>query len=453
MTSGSRSWLWIVALVPALGIAAHAFGADRNAADDLFLQTVQPLLKQKCAGCHGDDPKEVSGELDLRTREGLLKPAESGEPAVVVGKAAESRLYQAITWSDDALQMPPQERNRLTADEIAAIGRWIDAGAPWPEQPTTASPPSWSDAKSGEGVTIATSGGRSADWTNRRYQPADVWAYLPIARPTVPTKGLAKANLTNPIDAFVRAKLKARGLQPAPQADKRTLIRRATFDLTGLPPTPEDVEAFVNDDSPQAFDRLVTRLLASPHYGEQMAQHWLDVTRYADTNGFSNDYERPNAWRWRDYVIRSFNEDKPFDRFIVEQLAGDELDPRDAEARIATGFLRCGPWEHTGMTVAAVTRQQWLDDVTNAVGVTFLGQGLRCASCHDHKFDPVPTQDYYRIQAVFASTQFAEQPTAFLASENIAGFDVGRAFVQRRLEDADGVLAAIKKKNEAGIDA
>src|SRR5262249_28523009 len=157
------------------------------------------------------------------------------------------------------------------------------------------------------------------------------------------------------------------------------------LDLTGLPPTPEETDAFLRDDAPDAFARVVERLLASPHYGEQWARHWLDVVRYADTSGYANDYERPNAWRYRDYVVRSFNQDRPYDRFVLEQLAGDELDPANPELLIASGFLRLGPWEQTGMSVAAITRQQFLDDVTHSAGVAFLGQALRCARCHDHK--------------------------------------------------------------------
>jgi mono/diheme cytochrome c family protein len=456
-------------LLAVIGInTAHALNADDAAA-----VKVQLLLKQKCAGCHGDDPKDVGGQLDLRTREGLFKPAESGDPAIVEGNAQASRLYQAILWTDESLQMPPQERNRLKADEVELVKRWIDAGAKWPDAETAkAAAASWSDASGTGGITVATSGGRSDDWTNRRYQPADIWAYLPITRPTPPSEATLDGAIQNPIDAFLRAKLKAKGLTPAAQADRRTLVRRATFDLTGLPPSPEEMERFVNASPPsldpsvpqsqkdgenegqryggkdQAYHELIQSLLASPQYGEQMARHWLDVTRYADTNGFSNDYERPNAWRWRDYVVRSFNADKPFDRFVLEQLAGDELAPDDAEARIATGFLRCGPWEHTGMTVAAITRQQYLDDVTNHVGVSLLGQGLRCASCHDHKFDPVPTKDYYRLQAVFSSTQFSEQPTAFLAEENVQGFDAGRAMVERRLAEAEELLESLNEKNK-----
>ena len=305
------------------------------------------------------------------------------------------------------------------------------------------------------GVTVATSGGQTPDWTDRRYKPEDLWAFRPVARPDVPGDLIDPSRVINPIDAFVQQKLRQAGVtRLAPPADRRTLIRRATFDLTGLPPTPAEVEAFVNDDAPGAYERLIDRLLASPAYGEQQARHWLDVTRYADTGGFSNDHERPNAWRYRDYVVRSFNADKPYDRFALEQLAGDELDPTDPAMRIAVGFLRMGPWEHTGMTVAAVTRQQFLDDVTHAVGVTFLGQALRCARCHDHKYDPVPTRDYYRIQAVFAATFFAERPAPFLPAENVRpDSSAAEAAIRQRLRETRATLAALRRKNQDAVAA
>jgi hypothetical protein len=278
-----------------------------------------------------------------------------------------------------------------------------------------------------------------------------MWAYQPVKKPPVPgappaqegekerKRDREKINAAvspspplpvspssaNPIDAFLAARLPS-DLPLAPPADARTFIRRATFNLTGLPPTPEDVAAFAaaHIAHPQsAIAHLIDRLLASPHYGERMAQHWLDVVRYADSSGFANDFERGNAWRYRDYVVRAFNTDLPYDRFAREQIAGDELDPKNPETVVATGFLRMGPWELTGMEVAKVARQRFLDDVTNSVGETFLAQSLQCARCHDHKFDPVPTRDYYAIQATFATTQLAERPAAFLPEENTAGFD------------------------------
>ncbi|MEO7652544.1 MAG: DUF1549 and DUF1553 domain-containing protein, partial [Bryobacteraceae bacterium] len=263
------------------------------------------------------------------------------------------------------------------------------------------------------------------------YKDEDLWAFRPLRREKNAAKG---------IDSFILSRLAQRGLHAAPRAGSRTLIRRLTIDLTGLPPTPEETAAFLADKSPDAYSKLVDRLLASPHYGERWGRHWLDVVRYADTNGYSNDFERPNAWRYRDYVIRSFNQDKPYDQFVREQLAGDELYRGNPEALIATGFLRAGPWEHTGMSVEAVTRQMFLDDVTNAVGVTFLGLTLGCARCHDHKFDPLPTRDYYRLQAVFATTEFARPDLPFLPSENTRGLDAGLAHMREIMKRTQAEL-------------
>ncbi|MGH9840791.1 MAG: DUF1549 and DUF1553 domain-containing protein [Blastocatellia bacterium] len=269
----------------------------------------------------------------------------------------------------------------------------------------------------------------------------------------------------SPIDAFLQQQLNERKLTPAPAADRVTLLRRATFDLHGLPPTPEEVAAFASDKAPlpQAFARVVERLLASPRYGERYGRRWLDVVRYADTGGGSNDYERPNAWRYRDYVIRAFNHDKPYDRFLIEQIAGDELDANNTENRaenlIATGFLRMGPWEHTSMSVEAVTRQEWLDDVTHNTATAFMGLTMGCAKCHDHRFDPISAKDYYGLQAVFATTQFAESPAPFLPRENLAdkahaaprlAAKLERALAQQRsVSDALGIKPRSQTPNQA----
>ncbi|GIW92106.1 MAG: hypothetical protein KatS3mg110_0147 [Pirellulaceae bacterium] len=407
----------------------------------LFVQKVWPLLQAKCVGCHGSDPRNVAGELDLRTAESLRRGGQSGEAVVVPGRPETSPLYLAVTRTDDRWSaMPPKESEQLTEQERQWIRQWILAGAPWPKRPAGSNRTSdtWD---SHDGVQVATSGGLTPEWTYRRYRPELLWAYQPLRRPEVP------GTADNAIDAFLQQRWPA-GLVPAPRADRRTLIRRATFDLTGLPPTPEEVQAFLDDprSDKEAFAALVDRLLASPHYGERMAQHWLDVVRYADSSGFSNDYQRGNAWRYRDYVVRSFNEDKPYDRFIIEQIAGDELEPDNPEMLVAVGFLRMGPWELTAMEVPKIARQRFLDDVTNAVGETFLGQSLQCARCHDHKFDPIPTRDYYAITAVFATTQLAERPAPFLPWENTSHFQERRYLEQRRqdyiatLRELDDVL-------------
>lgn len=433
----------LVALLVLRPTVAKAESPTRAETEALFDRSVLPLLKQRCTGCHGDDAKKVRGGLDLRSREGGLRGGDSGKAALVPGDPQRSPLYLAVISRDPERAMPPKESERLTAQEAETLRRWIAAGAPWPERGAA----KWDD-NAADGVMVATSGGRSPEWTGRKYRPEDLWAYRPVRRPALP----AVEGATHPIDAFLQKELRGKGIeQRAEAADARTLLRRTAIDLTGLPPTAQQIDDFVRaaERRPdEALAAALDRLLESPQYGEQMARHWLDVVRYADTSGFSNDYERPAAWRYRDYVVRSFNADKRYDRFILEQLAGDELAADDPEMLIAVGFLRMGPWEQTGMSVAAVTRQFFLDDVTHGVGVTLLAQGLRCASCHDHKFDPIPTRDYYRVQAVFAATQFAERPAPFLPSENIAGFPVGRAVVEKRLAEATGARDQLRRKNE-----
>ncbi len=255
---------------------------------------------------------------------------------------------------------------------------------------------------------------------------------------------------------MIAERLKEAKVEPATQAEPLTLIRRATFDLIGMPPTPREVQDFQTAwkaDPEVAWSDLIDRLLASPHYGERWGQHWLDVTRYADTAGYSNDYERSNMWRYRDYVIRSFNDDKPYNEFVVQQLAGDELwdqqpeDQRDPELLVATGFVRMGPWD-PAMVKNPEARQIFIDDIVNSVGQTFLSTTLRCVKCHDHKFDPIPTRDYYRIYAALAGTQMAERPAPFLAEENLDGFEQGRALTQRLLEFASTEKEALYEKRE-----
>ena len=431
-----------------------------SAGEQLFVEKVGPILRNKCAQCHGAADLEEA-ELDVTGRDGLLKGGESGPVTVVPREPEKSLLFRAVRRDDPDLAMPPDESEALSKDEVEAVRAWIAEGAPWVDLPkaalpAVAAPSAWNTTAAADGFAVATSGGLSPEWTHRKYTPADVWAYLPVRRYPVPKRTDSSGKQLHAIDAFLQEKLAEKDLKPAPPAEPRDWLRRATFDLTGLPPTPEEMEAFAGQKSANGapdYSGAIDRLLASPHYGEQMARHWLDVTRYADTSGFSNDYERPHAWRYRDYVVRSFNADKPYDRFVVEQIAGDELDAGDPELQVAVGFLRMGPWEHTGMSVAAETRQAFLDDVTNSVGVTFLGQGLRCARCHDHKFDPIPTRDYYRIQAVFAPTQFLDKPVPFLAGENVQALATTRPLTEARLADAQAKLAEFKAKNEAAIAA
>ena len=443
-----------IVLMLVLGTAVSA-GAQEDAqsyskGEILFALKVKPLLVQKCFACHGEDPEKIEGELDLTSRAAMLQGGESGETILAPDRARESLLYLSTTWSDDVdYQMPPKEADRLTEEQSWFLRDWIDAGAPWPDEKTVVT----IKERHAEGVIVPTSGGLSGDWTNRRYEPKNLWAYQP----------LRSEFACESVDAFIDRRLAELALDPAPLADRRTLIRRATFDLLGLPPTPEEVESFVNDPAgdDEALTSVIDRLLESPHYGEQWGRHWLDVVRYADSSGFANDYERGNAWRYRDYVIRAFNADKPYDEFIREQISGDERRPDDPEMRIAVGFLRMGPWELTGMEVAKVARQRFLDDVTDAVGQVFLAQLLQCTRCHDHKFDPIPTRDYYSLQAAFSTTQLAERATPFLDDERTEFHDEQKylkdrnAFYKQVLQEVNGkrtIEAARKWLADEGRD-
>jgi mono/diheme cytochrome c family protein len=419
-----------------------------------FTLKVLPVLKDKCFGCHGNDADDIKGDYSMLTRELLLRGGESEDPTVVPSKPDEGTMMGAITWED--LEMPPKENDRLNEEQIEYVRAWIESGAPWPSEDKQKK---FRDEEAmqiatADGLIVKTSGGTSEDWTNRRYQPEDLWAFQPLNRKQL--ESIAIPDEANPIDFLIQKRMKeastenAVSFTSAPQADPLTLIRRATFDLTGLPPTPEEVNAFQTaweNDSANAWSELVDRLLESPHYGERWGQHWLDVARYADTAGYSNDYERSNMWRYRDYVIRAFNDDKPYNEFIVEQIAGDELweqqpeEERDAELLVATSYLRMGAWD-PAMTKQPEARQIYVDDVVNSVGQTFLATTLRCVKCHDHKFDPIPTKDYYRIYAAFAATQLAERPAEFLPEENLDGFEESKAIVKTLRE------YAINKKNE-----
>lgn len=403
-------------------------GATSNAdtlteGEKLFALKVKPLFAEKCLACHGNDPEKIKGGFDMRNRVSMLSGGDTFlNDDLIPGSGEKSYLYILSTRSEEDYEMPPKEADKLSEEQTWWIRDWINAGAPWPDEERIA----WIQSEFGEGVQVTTSGGLSEEWDNRRYLPEDLWAYQPL-----------KPGVHEDIDAFIDARLEQMDLSAAPTADPRALIRRATYDLTGLPPTPEEVNDFETNYAvdEEAWPKLIDRLLSSPHYGEQWARHWLDVVRYADSSGYANDWERPNVWRYRDYIIRSFNCDKPYNQFIREQIAGDEIGKRDdVEMLIATGFLRMGAWEHTGMSVAKVTRQLFLDDVTDSVSQVFLGHALRCTKCHDHKFDPVPTRDYYAFQANFATTQFVEQPTEWLPGENLSGLKDDRHYHLMRLE-------------------
>ena len=421
----------LLVLTVAVNASAVAHAAEPSDGEKLFALKVKSLFAEKCIACHGDDPDEIAGGFDMRSREAMLKGGESfAEETLIPGKGETSFLYIATTRSEEGFEMPPKEAEQLTKEQSWWIRDWITAGAPWPDESRVAE----IQNRYAEGVIVTTSGGLSDDWSNRRYKSEHLWAYRPRKVEEIPDNA-------HPVDWFIDRKLKEIGLPPASVAQPRELARRLSFGVTGLPPLPVDAarfEAAAKNDVEVAVLDYARKLMATPHYGEHFGRQWLDVARYADSAGFANDYSRPNAWRYRDYVIRSFNNDKPYDDFVREQIAGDELvedegkEQKDekssshgthpSELLVATGFLRMGPWEQTGMSVFRITRQQWLDDVTDSVGQAFLGHALQCAKCHDHKFDPIPTRDYYSMMAVFSTTQFVERDAPFAKGENLTGF-------------------------------
>jgi mono/diheme cytochrome c family protein len=332
-----------------------------------FDRDVKPIFAKHCASCHGTDKQRGGLRLDRRTD--ALTGSDNGK-VLVPGKPGESKLIKLVESDDPDTRMPPKKQ--LSAAEIATLRAWVEQGAKGPDDAVKANP---------------------ADW----------WSFKPIKKPDVPGDA-------NPIDHFVRTKLKEKGLTPAPEADRRTLIRRLSFDLIGLPPSPQEVDAFVKSDDSKAYEKLVDRLLASKHYGERWARHWLDVVHFGETHGYDKDKPRSNAWPYRDYVIRAFNDDKPYGRFVAEQVAGDVLYPGTVDGIEALGFLAAGPWDFIGHAElpeskidGKVARHLDRDDfVSNTVG-TFMGLTVHCAQCHNHKFDPISQEDYYRLQAVFAA--------------------------------------------------
>jgi hypothetical protein len=333
---------------------------------------VLPLLREHCGKCHLD---KTRGGLSLASRADVLKGGETG-PAVNVEKPADSLLLKAVNHQGD-LRMPPAPAAKLSAKEIDVLTRWVKADLP-------GLPDKAAVAKKGWQVTDE----------DRKY-----WAYVPVKRPAVPVvKDVAWVH--SPIDAFLLARLEEKGLTPAAPADRHALVRRVYFDLLGLPPTPEEVDAFVADQADDAYERLVDRLLASPHYGEKWARHWLDLVRYAETNGFEFDEVKPFIWRYRDYVIDAFNSNKPYDQFVREQIAGDRLGPATPESLIATGFYRLGQWDG-GAADRLQHKYEVLDSILSTTGQVFLGMSLGCARCHDHKKDPIGHRDYYRLLAFF----------------------------------------------------
>jgi mono/diheme cytochrome c family protein len=347
---------------------------------ELFAKHVRPILVQHCIKCHGGD--KIKGELDLATRDSLLRGG-SGGPAVVAGKAKASRLYKLITHQEKP-HMPAQAP-KLSDVQITHIAAWIDTGAAY-DKPLVERV-----AKVKKPMVVTDE--------DRKF-----WSFQPLKNHPLP----AVKNLSwcrTPLDRFILAKLEAKGLTPNPLVDRRKLIRRAYFDLLGLPPTPEEVEKFVNDPAPDAYPRLIDRLLDSPHFGERWARHWLDIARFAESHGFEHDYDRPFAYHYRDFVIKAFNQDLPFNTFVKWQIAGDEYEPDNPLALAATGFLAAGT-HSTQITKNLVEKERYeeLDDMARTTGTAMLGLTVGCARCHDHKYDPIPTRDYYRLLSTFTTT-------------------------------------------------
>lgn len=350
---------------------------------DFFENRIRPVLAEHCLRCHGEDPEKLKGGLFLTSREAMIQGGDTG-PAVLPGKPEESLLLTALKWEDD-FEMPPKAK--LPPGVIADFEKWIAMGAPDPR----------------EGIAEESADGIDLE-AGRKH-----WAFQPLSR----TNRVASSNQPYSIDFFVSTKLKEAGLEPNPEADRRTLIRRLYFDLIGLPPTPKEIRRFKDAE----YGEIVDHLLESPHFGERWARHWLDVARFGESNGYEVDNRRRGAFQFRDWVIRAFNDDIPFDQFVRWQVAGDQLAPKDPDAHTATGFLVAGSFSHPKPKAEElIGRYDEIDDMVNTVSSAFLAQTVSCARCHDHKFEPIPQADYYAMAAAFAKTD--RQRVTMIPEEN-----------------------------------
>ncbi|MEI8382917.1 MAG: DUF1549 domain-containing protein [Planctomycetota bacterium] len=394
-----RSTSNIVRIALLLALTCHTVRAADPEEIQFFRDKIEPVLKSECFRCHSRTAKEVQGGLLLDSRVAATRGGESG-PAVVPGKLRESLLIQALRH-ENGLKMP-QGKPKLTDATIADFERWIEKGAADPRE---------------DEAPIVDSVGIEAARSH--------WAFQPLRSGTI-TAVQQSSWARSPVDLFILAKLNEHHLSPADPASRGELIRRVTFDLTGLPPDPADVADFIDDSAPDAYERVVDRLLASVRYGERWAQHWLDVVRFAETEGYEYDRTVPDAWRFRDYVIESLNRDKSFDRFLIEQLAGDEIEPENPECLTASIFHRLGPVRrNAGNPEIALSRNEVLTERTDIVGAAFLGLTVGCARCHNHKLEPITQKDYYRLQAYMAGTDeynilLASEETQKAASRNSA---------------------------------
>ncbi|MEA3212843.1 MAG: hypothetical protein QOE70_5900 [Chthoniobacter sp.] len=423
---------FIAAAAAALGVVLRGAGLAAEPAKPVdFTLEVAPIFEARCVRCHNTTEKK--GKFSLATAADVFTKRKGHEAAVVPGDPGASLLVELITPprpSEDPEM--PEEGDPLTAEQVALVRRWIEEGAKWPE-----------------GIVIR---------PKARAEKATWWALQPLRSDLAPEVEEAPADWTRePIDRFVFAKLAEKGLKPSPPAEPREFIRRATFDLTGLPPTPDEVEAFAADSirNPQsAILNLLDRLLASPRYGERWGRHWLDVVRFGESSGFERNLVRDNAWPFRDYVIRSLNDDKPFDRFMMEHLAGDQLAQGDPWVEIGSAFLVAGPYDDVGnqdAKAAAQIRANTLDDIVAATGSAFLGLTVNCARCHDHKFDPIEQADYYRLQAAFAGVQ--QGPREWASREEREADQQRRGPIVAALEETKRELAAIEKAGRERVPA
>ncbi|MEX0819301.1 MAG: PSD1 and planctomycete cytochrome C domain-containing protein, partial [Pirellulaceae bacterium] len=373
-----------IVLLAAPMVASLTFGwaGDEHSPEQIkFFETeVKPILVEHCFKCHGGKGAPKGG-LTLTTRNGLLQGGDTG-PTVALESPGESLLLEAVNY--EGYEMPPS--GKLPPEKIAALTKWVEMGLPWTPgdevahtEPVEHGPPPVND------------------------ETKKFWSFQPVTRPAIPQVADAEWVRT-PIDAFVLKGLEEAALQPAARATKTALLRRAYYDLIGLPPSPEEVHAFLNDDAADAFERVVDQLLESPHYGERWGRHWLDLVRYAETNSYERDGDKPFVWRYRDYVIRSFNADKPYDQFVQEQLAGDELEKVTSDSIIATGYYRLGIWQDEPVDAKQELFED-LDDLVRTTSEVYLGMTVGCARCHDHKLDPIPQTDYYGMLAFFRNVQ------------------------------------------------
>lgn len=373
-----------------------------------FERDIRPILKENCIGCHG--AAKQKGGLRLDAKSFAFKGGDNG-PVIAPSKSAVSTLTHRVSHEDKEKRMPPGKS--LTAKQIDLLKRWIDSGASWPELAT--------------------------DREASRDKRLDHWAWQTVGTPKIPKSN--DSGLRNEIDNFIGDKLRQKNLHFAPDADRRTLIRRLSFDLLGLPPTPEEIRAFEKDPDPNAYEKLVDRMLASPRYGERWARHWLDIAHYADTHGFERDQRRDHAWRYRDWVIKALNDDVPYDAFLREQIAGDAIHPNDPNAIVATAFLAAGPWDFVGQAetpspvLKRLARADDLDDMITQTMTAACGVTINCARCHDHKLDPISQNEYFKIVSVFAGVKRGDRS---LSAKEEQEYQSKRTTIDKRMAEIKG---------------